>query len=252
VVLSTKFGSQRREDGSWVGTNGRPEYVREACEASLARLRVDHIDLYYQHRVDTTVPIEETVGAMSTLVDQGKVRYLGLSEAAASTLRRAHAVHPITALQTEYSRFSRDPETELLPTIRDLGIGFVAYSPLGRGLLSADSSSLQHLGEGDFRADRLPRFSEENRQHNLKLAERVREIADTKGATIAQLALAWLLRQGKEIVPIPGTKLRRHLEENTAAVELDLDAATLKALEESAPIGAAKGDRYADMSRVNV
>jgi aryl-alcohol dehydrogenase-like predicted oxidoreductase len=252
VTVSTKFGSQRREDGSWVGTNGRPEYVREACEASLARLRVDHIDLYYQHRVDTKVPIEETVGAMSALVDQGKVRYLGLSEASAATLRRAHAVHPITALQTEYSIFSRDPETELLPTIRELGVGFVAYSPLGRGLLAANPSSLEHFGEGDSRADRLPRFSEENRQHNLKLAERVREIAGTKGATIAQLALAWLLHQGKEIVPIPGTKLRRHLEENAAAVELDLDAATLKALHDSVPIGAPKGDRYADMSRVNV
>jgi aryl-alcohol dehydrogenase-like predicted oxidoreductase len=252
VALSTKFGSQRREDGSWVGTNGRPEYVRTACEASLARLRVDHIDLYYQHRVDTKVPIEETVGAMSALVDQGKVRYLGLSEAGASTLRRAHAVHPITALQTEYSLFSRDPETELLPTVRELGVGFVAYSPLGRGLLSADPSALEPFGEGDSRGERLPRFWEENRHHNLRLAQRVREIADTKGATIAQLALAWLLRQGKEIVPIPGTKRRRHLEENAAAVELELDAAILQALDEAVPRGAARGDRYADMSRVNL
>lgn len=252
VVIATKFGNQRREDGSWIGINGRPEYVREACDASLTRLQIDHVDLYYQHRVDTHVPIEETVGAMSELVDQGKVRYLGLSEASASTIRRAHAVHPITALQTEYSLFSREPEAELLPTVRELGVGFVAYSPLGRGLLAARPSSLEQLSEGDSRTDRFPRFKEENREHNLKLAERVREIAETKDATPAQLALAWLLHQGKDIVPIPGTRHPRYLEENVAAVDLELDSATLQALDEALPVGAAKGDRYADMSRVNV
>lgn len=252
VVIATKFGNQRREDGSWIGINGRPEYVRQACHASLTRLQVDHIDLYYQHRVDTRVPIEETVGAMSELVDQGKVRYLGLSEAAASTIRRAHAVHPITALQTEYSLFSREPEAELLPTVRELGIGFVAYSPLGRGFLAAQASALQHLSEGDIRGDRFPRFQEENREHNLKLAERVREIAEAKDATPAQLALAWLLHQGQDIVPIPGTRHPRRLAENVAAADLDLDPASLQELDEALPVGAVRGDRYSDMSRVNV
>ncbi|HUY23821.1 MAG TPA: aldo/keto reductase [Candidatus Saccharimonadales bacterium] len=252
VVIATKFGNQRREDGSWIGINGRPEYVRQACHASLTRLQVDHIDLYYQHRVDTHVPIEETVGAMSELVDQGKVRYLGLSEAAASTIRRAHAVHPITALQTEYSLFSREPEAELLPTVRELGIGFVAYSPLGRGFLAAQPSALEHLSEGDTRGDRFPRFQEENREHNLKLAERVREIAEAKDATPAQLALAWLLHQGQDIVPIPGTRHPRRLEENVAAADLDLDPASLQELDAALPVGAVRGDRYSDMSRVNV
>ncbi|MGB6770498.1 MAG: aldo/keto reductase [Candidatus Dormiibacterota bacterium] len=252
VVIATKFGNQRREDGSWIGINGRPEYVRQACHASLTRLQVDHIDLYYQHRVDTRVPIEETVGTMSELVDQGKVRYLGLSEAAASTIRRAHAVHPITALQTEYSLFSREPEAELLPTVRELGIGFVAYSPLGRGFLAAQASALQHLSEGDTRGDRFPRFQEENREHNLKLAERVREIAEAKDATPAQLALAWLLHQGQDIVPIPGTRHPRRLAENVAAADLDLDPASLQELDEALPVGAVRGDRYSDMSRVNV
>ncbi|MFZ0168151.1 MAG: aldo/keto reductase [Candidatus Dormiibacterota bacterium] len=252
VVIATKFGNQRREDGSWIGINGRPEYVRQACHSSLTRLQVDHIDLYYQHRVDTRVPIEETVGAMSELVDQGKVRYLGLSEAAASTIRRAHAVHPITALQTEYSLFSREPEAELLPTVRELGIGFVAYSPLGRGFLAAQASALEHLSEGDTRGDRFPRFQEENREHNLKLAERVREIAEARDATPAQLALAWLLHQGRDIVPIPGTRHPRRLEENVAAADLDLDAASLQELDEALPVGAVRGDRYSDMSRVNV
>ncbi|MGC2207334.1 MAG: aldo/keto reductase [Candidatus Dormiibacterota bacterium] len=252
VVIATKFGNQRREDGSWIGINGRPEYVRQACHASLTRLQVDHIDLYYQHRVDTRVPIEETVGAMSELVDQGKVRYLGLSVAAASTIRRAHAVHPITALQTEYSLFSREPEAELLPTVRELGIGFVAYSPLGRGFLAAQASALQHLSEGDTRGDRFPRFQEENREHNLKLAERVREIAEAKDATPAQLALAWLLHQGQDIVPIPGTRHPRRLAENVAAADLDLDPASLLELDEALPVGAVRGDRYSDMSRVNV
>ena len=252
VVVATKFGNQRREDGSWVGINGRPEYVREACEASLARLEVEHIDLYYQHRVDINVHIEETVGAMAELVDQGKVRYLGLSEAAAPTVRRAHAVHPISALQTEFSLFSREPESELLPTLRELGVGFVAYSPLGRGLLAATPASLAQLGEGDFRTERYPRFMGENREQNLKLADRVREIAEAKGATPAQLALAWVLHQGQDIVPIPGTKRIRYLEENVAAVDLLLDRETLNELDEALPAGAAQGDRYADMTRVNL
>ncbi|MGA8426821.1 MAG: aldo/keto reductase [Candidatus Dormiibacterota bacterium] len=252
VVIATKFGNQRREDGSWVGINGRPEYVREACDASLTRLQIDHIDLYYQHRVDTHVPIEETVGAMSELVDQGKVRYLGLSEAGASTIRRAQAVHPITALQTEYSLFSREPEAELLPTVRELGIGFVAYSPLGRGFLAAQPTSLEHLSEGDTRGARFPRFKGENREYNLKLAEHVREIAAAKDVTPAQLALAWLLHQGRDIVPIPGTRHPGRLEENVAAAELELDPATLQELDDALPVGAVKGDRYLDMSRVNV
>ncbi|HUY56393.1 MAG TPA: aldo/keto reductase [Candidatus Micrarchaeaceae archaeon] len=252
VVLATKFGNQRREDGSWVGVNGRPEYVREACEASLSRLQVDHIDLYYQHRVDTQVPIEETVGAMAELVDQGKVLYLGLSEAAAATVRRAHAVHPISALQTEFSLFSREPESELLPTLRELRVGFVAYSPLGRGLLAATSSSLEQLGAGDFRTERYPRFMGENREHNLRLAQRVREIAEAKGSTPAQLALAWVLHQGQDIVAIPGTKRVRYLEENVAAVELELDQDSLRELDELLPVGAVQGDRYSDMTRVNL
>jgi aryl-alcohol dehydrogenase-like predicted oxidoreductase len=252
VVIATKFGNQRREDGSWIGINGRPEYVRQACHASLTRLQVDHIDLYYQHRVDTHVPIEETVGAMSELVDQGKVRYLGLSEAGASTIRRAHAVHPITALQTEYSLFSREPEAELLPTVRELGIGFVAYSPLGRGFLAAQPGALEHLSESDTRGDRFPRFQDANREHNLKLAERLREIAEAMDATPAQLALAWLLHQDHDIVPIPGTRHPRRIEENVTAAELELDPASLQELDEALPVGAVKGDRYLDMSRVNV
>ncbi len=252
VVLATKFGNQRREDGSWVGINGRPEYVHAACDASLTRLGVEYIDLYYQHRVDTKVPIEETVGAMSELVDQGKVRYLGLSEASAGTLSRAHSVHPISALQTEFSLFSREPETELLPTLRELGIGFVAYSPLGRGLLAAKPADLAELGEGDFRIERYPRFMGENREHNLKLAQLVRDIAETKGATPAQLALAWVLHQGSDIVAIPGTKRIRYLEENAASADLELDPEALRALDDALPVGAAQGDRYSDMSRVNL
>ncbi len=252
VVVATKFGNQRREDGSWVGINGRPEYVLRACEDSLTRLQMDHIDLYYQHRVDPKVPIEETVGAMAQLVEQGKVRYLGLSEAAPETVRRAHAVHPIAALQTEFSLFSREPEAELLPTLRELGVGFVAYSPLGRGLLAAKPADLEQLTDGDFRTDRYPRFMGENREHNLKLADRVREIAESKGATPAQLALAWVLRQGEDIVAIPGTKRRRYLEENVASLELELDQETLQELDEALPAGAAHGERYSDMSRVNL
>ncbi|NNM97977.1 MAG: aldo/keto reductase [Candidatus Dormibacteraeota bacterium] len=251
VILATKFGNQRREDGSWVGINGRPEYVREACDASLTRLGVDYIDLYYQHRVDLQVPIEETVGAMAELVTAGKVRYLGLSEAAPETIRRAHAVHPISALQTEYSLFSRDPEAEILPTIRELGIGFVAYSPLGRGMLTGQYRSPEELTQDDFRASRYPRFAGENLAPNLALVDRIREIAEAKGATPGQVALAWVLKQGPDIVPIPGTKRRRFLEENVAAASLELDSETLQELEAVAPLGAVAGDRYSDMGTVN-
>jgi aryl-alcohol dehydrogenase-like predicted oxidoreductase len=255
VVLATKFGNERREDGSWVGINGRPDYVHRACDASLQRLGVDHIDLYYQHRVDTTVPVEETWGAMQELVQAGKVRYLGISEAAPATIRRANAVHPVTALQTEYSLFSRDPEGELLATVRELGIGFVAYSPLGRGFLSGrlTSSSPDEFADDDFRRGH-PRFEGENLASNLALVERVRNLADDKGATPAQLAIAWLLAQGDDVVPIPGTKRRRYLEENVDALELKLSPDDLAAIDEVAPPGAVAGDRYtpAFMARVNV
>ena len=247
VVLATKFGNQRREDGSWVGVNGRPEYVKEACDASLTRLGVDYIDLYYQHRVDVKVPIEETVGAMAELVAQGKVRYLGLSEAAPETIRRAHAVHPISALQTEYSLFSREPEAEILPTVRQLGIGFVAYSPLGRGMLTGQYRSPEQLADGDFRASRFPRFAGENLARNLALVDRIQQIAGAKGATPGAVAIAWVLQQGRDIVPIPGTKRRRFLDENVAAANLALDPETLQQLAEVAPPGAVAGDRYADM-----
>jgi aryl-alcohol dehydrogenase-like predicted oxidoreductase len=250
VVLATKFGNERREDGSRVGINGRPEYVHSACEASLQRLGTDVIDLYYQHRVDTSVPIEETVGAMAELVAQGKVRYLGLSEAAPQTIRRAHAVHPISALQTEYSLWSRDPEREILPTVRELGIGFVPYSPLGRGFLTGRLRSLDDLEENDFRRFG-PRFQGENLQHNLELVHRVEEIAEEKGVTPGQLALAWVLHQGEDMVPIPGTKRRTYLEENVAAVDVTLSQDDLRRLDEAAPIGAAAGDRYPDMSVVD-
>ena len=250
VVLATKFGNERRPDGSWVGINGRPEYVRQACDASLRRLGVGHIDLYYQHRVDSAVPIEETVGAMAELVRAGKVRYLGLSEAAPATIRRAHAVHPIAALQTEYSLWSRDPEDEILPTVRGLGIGFVAYSPLGRGFLTGRFRRFDDLPTDDYRR-RSPRFQGENFQKNLELVERVREIAAAKGVTPSQLALAWLLGQGDDVVPIPGTKRRRYLEENVAAVNIRLSREELERLDRAAPRGAAAGTRYADMSAVN-
>jgi len=251
VIIATKFGNQRREDGSWVGINGRPDYVREACDASLTRLGVDYIDLYYQHRVDVKVPIEETVGAMAELVAQGKVRYLGLSEAAPATIRRAHAVHPISALQTEYSLFSREPEAEILPTVRELGIGFVAYSPLGRGMLTGQYRDPEQLSKDDFRALRYPRFAGENLGANLALVDRIHQIAAAKGATPGQVAIAWVLHQGRDIVPIPGTKRRRFLEENVAAAELDLDPETLRALEDAAPVGAVAGARYSDMGTVN-
>ena len=251
VVLATKFGIVRdADDPSRRGVEGRPEYVRKSIEGSLGRLGVDHVDLYYQHRVDPDTPIEDTVGAMAELVREGKVRYLGLSEAAPDTLRRAHAIHPISALQTEYSLWSRDPEDEVLPTVRELGIGFVAYSPLGRGFLTGRFQSPEDLEEGDFRL-RNPRFQGENFQRNLELVERVREIAEEKNATPAQLALAWVLAQGEDIVPIPGTKRRERLEENVAALDVELTDADLERIEAAFPKGATAGDRYPDMSTVN-
>jgi aryl-alcohol dehydrogenase-like predicted oxidoreductase len=250
VVLATKFGNERNPDGSWIGINGSADYVRKACDASLERLGVDHIDLYYQHRVDNDTPIEETVGAMKELVDAGKVRHLGLSEASAQTIRRAHAVHPITALQSEWSLWTRDPEAEVIPTVRELGIGFVAYSPLGRGFLTGQIKSLDDLDESDFRR-RGPRFTGENFQRNLDLVAKVEEIAAEKGATPSQLALAWVLAQGDDVVPIPGTKRRSYLEQNAAAVEIELSGDDLRRLDEAFPQGAAVGDRYPDMSTVN-
>jgi aryl-alcohol dehydrogenase-like predicted oxidoreductase len=250
VVLATKFGNVRGENGERLGIDGRPEYVRRACDASLQRLGVDHIDLYYQHRVDQTVPIEETVGAMAELVRQGKVRHLGLSEASPATIRRAHAVHPITALQSEYSLWSRDPEEEILPTVRELGIGFVPYSPLGRGFLTGRFQRTDDLAEDDFRRSH-PRFQGDNLERNLALVERVRAIAEQKGATPGQLALAWVLAQGDDIVPIPGTKRVKYLEENAGALDVALTGDDLGALEEAAPRGAAAGERYADMSSID-
>jgi aryl-alcohol dehydrogenase-like predicted oxidoreductase len=253
VVLATKFGNERRPDGSWVGINGRPVYVRSACDASLERLGVEHIDLYYQHRVDTTVPIEETWGAMSELVTAGKVRHLGISEAAPATLRRAHAVHPMVATQNEYSLFTRDPEDELLATIRGLRISLVAYSPLGRGFLSGTVTSPDQFESNDFRRT-SPRFQGENFQRNLDVVRRVGEIARQKQVTPAQLALAWVLHQGRDIVPIPGTKHLRYLEDNVAALDIELTPADLARIEEVAPRGVAAGDRYAPehMAHVNV
>ena len=253
VVVATKFGNERRPDGSWVGINGHPEYVRQAIDGSLHRLGVDHVDLYYQHRVDTEVPIEETWGAMGELVTTGKVRYLGISEAAPGTVRRAHAVHPMSAVQTEYSLFTRDPEREVLATVRDLGIGFVAYSPLGRGLLTGVIADPGDLAPDDFRRG-APRFSEDNFAANRAVVDRVRALADAKGVTPAQLALAWVLAQGHDIVPIPGTKRRRYLEEDVAAVDVPLTEKDLVSIEEAAPPGVAAGPRYpeAQMARVNV
>jgi aryl-alcohol dehydrogenase-like predicted oxidoreductase len=243
VVLATKFGNERREDGTRLGVNGKPEYVRRACDASLSRLGVDTIDLYYQHRVDPDTPVEETWYAMAELVEAGKVRYLGISEAAPETIRRAHAVHPITALQTEYSLWSRDVEDEILPTVRELGIGFVAYSPLGRGFLTDRIHRFEDLPEDDFRRT-SPRFQGENFEKNLQLVERVKEIANEKGFTPGQLALAWLLHQGEDIVPIPGTKRRKYLEENAAAADLELTGEDLRRIDEIAPKGSAAGERY--------
>ncbi|HUE27161.1 MAG TPA: aldo/keto reductase [Solirubrobacteraceae bacterium] len=250
VVLATKFGFVRGEHGERLGVRGDPDYVRQACDASLRRLSVDHIDLYYQHRVDPGVPIEETVGAMSELVQEGKVLYLGLSEAAAETVRRAHAVHPISALQTEYSLWTRDVEERILPTTRELEIGFVAYSPLGRGFLSGRFTSPDDLPADDFRRHN-PRFQGENFERNMRIVDRVREIAEEKSATPAQIALAWVLHQGEDIVPIPGTKRRRYLEENVEATEIGLDEDDLRRLDEAAPPGETAGDRYPDMSTVN-
>jgi len=252
VVLATKFGNQRGEDGSFLGVNGRPDYVRRSCDGSLQRLGVDHIDLYYQHRVDRTVPIEETVGAMADLVRAGKVRYLGLSEAAPATIRRANQEYPISALQTEYSLWTRDPEDEVLPLCRELGIGFVAYSPLGRGFLTGRFRAFEDLPEGDYRRN-SPRFQGDNFQKNLDLVERVEEIAKRKQSSPAQLALGWLLAQGEDIVPIPGTKQRRYLEENIRSLDVELSPADLEQIEEVAPRGVAAGDRYheAGMKTIN-
>jgi aryl-alcohol dehydrogenase-like predicted oxidoreductase len=250
IELATKFGNERRPDGSWVGINGRPEYVRAACDASLERLGVETIDLYYQHRVDVDVPIEETIGAMAELVQAGKVRHLGLSEAAPATIRRAHAVYPISALQTEYSLWTRDVEDEILPVVRELGIGFVAYSPLGRGFLSAQIRRSEDLAEGDFRAFN-PRFEEGNIEHNLELVDRVAEIAGEKNVTPAQLALAWVLAQGDGVVPIPGTTRIAHLEQNLVALEVELTEDELARIDEAFPRGATAGERYPNMSTVN-
>jgi aryl-alcohol dehydrogenase-like predicted oxidoreductase len=247
VQLATKFGIMRGEDASFRGVNGRPEYVREAADGSLRRLKVDHIDLYYQHRVDPEVPIEETVGAMSRLVEEGKVRYLGLSEAGPETIRRAHAVHPISALQTEYSLWSRDPEDEILPAVRELGIGFVAYSPLGRGFLTGRFRTFEDLPENDFRRNN-PRFQGENFQKNLDLVARIEEMAKEKGCTPSQLALAWVLARGEDIVPIPGTKRIKYLEENLAAGRVELSEADLARIDEIAPQGVAAGTRYPEAS----
>jgi len=253
VVLATKFGNVRSADGAWIDVCGRPDYVQQQCEASLKRLGVDVIDLYYQHRVDANVPIEETVGAMKRLVEQGKVRHLGLSEAAPTTIRRAHATHPIAALQTEYSLWTRDPETDVLPTCRELGITFVAYSPLGRGFLSGNIKEIDHLPANDYRRNN-PRFQGENLRRNLELQRRVEELAAGKGCNPAQLALAWLLAQGDDIVPIPGTKRRKYLEENAQAVSLKLSPQDLARIDQALPRGATSGARYPEsaMRRVNL
>jgi aryl-alcohol dehydrogenase-like predicted oxidoreductase len=249
VVVATKFGNVRGENGERLGIRGDRKYVHAACEASLARLGLDHIDLYYQHRVDPNVPIEETVGAMAELVEQGKVRFLGLSEAAPDTVRRAHEVHPISALQTEYSLWTRDVEERILPSTRELGIGFVAYSPLGRGFLSGRFQSPDEIPEDDFRRHN-PRFQRENFERNTQVVDRVREIAEEKSVTAGQLALAWVQHRGEDIVPIPGTKRRRYLEENVAATEIELTDDDLRRLDEAAPPGVTAGDRYPDMSTV--
>jgi aryl-alcohol dehydrogenase-like predicted oxidoreductase len=253
VVVATKFGNQHRPDGSWVRINGEPEYVRRACDGSLERLGVDHIDLYYQHRVDRSVPVEDTWGAMAELVEAGKVRYLGISEAAPATIRRANAVHPVTAVQSEYSLFTRDPEGELLATVRELGIGFVAFGPLSRGLLSGRLTSPDDLALDDLRRD-FPRFQGENFARNLAVVEQLKRLADEKRATLSQLAIAWLLAQGDDIVPIPGVERRRWLEENLRALEVRLTFEDLAAIEQVAPRGVAAGERYgpAGMAYVNL
>ncbi|PTX20172.1 aryl-alcohol dehydrogenase-like predicted oxidoreductase [Pontibacter mucosus] len=253
VIIATKFGNVRGKDGSFLGINGKPEYVKQACEASLKRLGVEYIDLYYQHRVDKNTPIEDTVCAMAELVKEGKVRYLGLSEAGVETIRRAHKVHPITALQTEYSLWSRDVEDEILPACRELGIGFVPYSPLGRGFLTGQIKRFEDLAEDDYRRQ-SPRFQGENFQKNLDLVQKIEELAEHKGCTPSQLALAWLLAQGEDLVPIPGTKRRKYLEENVKALEVSLTQEELQQIDAIAPKGAAAGGRYQDaqMAHVNV
>lgn len=243
VVIATKFGIVRDADGTRHGISGRPEYVRKACDASLSRLGIDTIDLYYQHRVDPDTPIEETVGTMAELVRAGKVRYLGLSEASPETIRLAHSIHPISAVQTEYSLWSRDPEREILPALRRLGIGFVPYSPLGRGFLTGQIKSPSDLAAGDWRAS-SPRFQGENFQRNLDLVEKIEQIAARKGCTASQLALAWVLAQGEDMAPIPGTKRRKYLEENAAAAEIVLSRADLSEIDAIAPRGVAAGERY--------
>jgi len=256
VVLATKFGNERTPDGGRLGINGRPEYVHRACDASLERLGVDVIDLYYQHRVDTSVPVEDTWGALRELVEAGKIRHAGISEAAPETIRRAHAVQPVTAVQTEYSLWTRDPEQNgVFATCSELGIGFVAYSPMGRGFLSGRIRSLDDLEENDFRRHN-PRFQGENFARNLELVDRVREIADEKGVTAGQLALAWVMAQSERdgnpvVVPIPGTKRVAYLEENAAAADIELTADDLRRLDEAAPVGSAAGDRYPDMSSIH-
>jgi aryl-alcohol dehydrogenase-like predicted oxidoreductase len=251
VVLATKFAVLRGDDGSFLGVSGKPEYVKAACEASLKRLGVEVIDLYYQHRVDPATPIEETVGAMAELVEEGKVRYLGLSEAAPETIRRAHAVHPISALQTEYSLWTRDVEAEVLPACRELGIGFVPYSPLGRGFLTGRIQSIQDLEPSDYRRD-SPRFEQKNLAHNLDIIRNLNEIAMQKGCSLAQLAIAWLLAQGLEIVPIAGTKRIKYLEENLKALEVALSADDLSRIDAAAPAGAARGERYPEQAMTMV
>jgi aryl-alcohol dehydrogenase-like predicted oxidoreductase len=250
VVLATKFGNQRLDDGRRV-VNGKPDYVRQACDASLERLGVDHIDLYYQHRVDRSVPVEDTWGAMAELVLAGKVRHLGISEAAPATVRRAHAVHPVSAGQYEWSLFTRDLEDEVLPALRELGIGVVAYSPLGRGFLSGRITSPDDFGEDDFRRNH-PRFTGENFARNLELVDRVRELAASKGATPSQLAIAWVLAQGDDVVPIPGTKRRSYLEENLGALDVELTPEDLAAIEEVTPRGSVAGARYNPEMMANV
>lgn len=251
IVLATKFGNVRAEDGSFLGVNGHPDYVKKSCDASLKRLDVDHIDLYYQHRVDPDVPIEETIGAMSDLVKEGKVRYLGMSEAAPETIRRAYKVHPISALQTEYSLWSRDVEDEILPTCRELGIGFVPYSPLGRGFLTGQIRKFEDLAEDDYRRF-SPRFQGENFQKNLDLVKNIEEIAKEKNCKPAQLALAWLMAQGEDIVPIPGTKRTKYLEENVGALNVSLTDSDLERINAVSPQNVAAGQRYPDMSSVNL
>jgi len=251
IIVATKFGNVRGPDGSFKGVNGRPDYVRAACDASLKRTGLDFIDLYYQHRVDPEVPIEETVGAMADLVSAGKVKYLGLSEAAPATIRRAHAVHPITALQTEYSLWSRDVEDQILPTVRELGIGFVPYSPLGRGFLTGQFKTPEDLDAGDTRRNH-PRFQGEAFRKNLDLVAAIGVMAADKGCTPAQLALAWVLRQGEDIVPIPGTKRRKYLEDNLGALDVELSEADLARIDDILPPGAAQGTRYPDASMASI